>query len=97
MDEDELPEAAAARELEEQTGFHAELEHLATVQAAPEVVASERVVFVGRDGERVAEPVTSEPVACTEWIPVKAAVQLMDSGELWDSSTALALLRASSA
>jgi 8-oxo-dGDP phosphatase len=92
VDAGEGPYEAAARELEEQTGYRAgRLQPMVTVQAAPDFAAGERVVLLGRDGLEIAAPVTSEPVDRAEWVPVGMLPELMARGELWDATTALAL------
>jgi 8-oxo-dGDP phosphatase len=93
VDEGEQPDEAALRELEEQTGYRAgRMEPLVTVQAAPDTADGERVVFVGRDGEHVRDSVSSEPIERVEWVPVGMVPRLIAAGELWDATTALALL-----
>jgi 8-oxo-dGTP pyrophosphatase MutT (NUDIX family) len=95
VDDGEQPEDAAARELEEQTGYRAgRLQHLVTFQPVPEIADAERVVFVGGDGQLVGEPVSSEPIDRAEWIPVGTVPNLIASGELWNAMTAAALLYA---
>jgi 8-oxo-dGTP pyrophosphatase MutT (NUDIX family) len=93
VDEDEQPDEAALRELEEQTGYRAgRIDPLVTVQAAPDVADGERIVFVGRDGQFVGDPVSSEPIGRAEWVPVGMVPRLIAGGELWDATTAMALL-----
>jgi 8-oxo-dGTP pyrophosphatase MutT (NUDIX family) len=90
VDEDEQPDEAALRELEEQTGYRAgRIEPLTTVQAMPDVADGERTVFVGRDGRQVGDPVSSEPVDRVEWVPVGTVPRLIAGGELWDATTAM--------
>jgi len=93
VDEDEEPDEAALRELEDQTGYQAgRLQHMVTVQSAPEVADAERIVFVGRDGRLVRDLVSSEPIERVEWVPVGMVPQLIARGEVWDNTTAMALL-----
>ncbi len=81
MDEDEEPGEAAARELEEQTGYAAgQLEHLITFQPVAEVVDGERVVFAGRDPQQVGEPVSAEGIERVEWVPLDSVLELIASG-----------------
>jgi 8-oxo-dGTP pyrophosphatase MutT (NUDIX family) len=91
----EEPEEAAARELEEQTGFRAgRLQHLVTFQPVPEIGDAERIVFIGGAGEFVGEAVTSEPVDRAEWVPMGMVPNLIASGQLWNATSAAALLYA---
>jgi 8-oxo-dGDP phosphatase len=93
VDEGEEPGAAAARELEEQTGYRAgRLEHLVTFQPVAEVVDAERVVFVGRDVQRVGEPVSLEGVERVEWVPLESVPGLIADGQVWNAGSVVGLL-----
>lgn len=93
VDEDEEPGEAAVRELEEQTGCRAEqLEHLITFQPAAEIADGERIVFVGRDAERVADPVSAEVIERVEWVPLESVPDLIADGEVWNSASVVGLL-----
>jgi 8-oxo-dGDP phosphatase len=93
VDEGEEPGAAAARELEEQTGYRAgRLEHLVTFQPLAEVVDAERVVFVGRDVQRVDEPVSLEGVERVEWVPLELVPGLIADGQVWNAGSVVGLL-----
>jgi 8-oxo-dGDP phosphatase len=93
VDEGEQPDEAAQRELEDQTGYRAgRMEPFLRMQTAPDAADGERVVFVGRDGQHVRDSVTSEPIQRAEWVPVGMTPRLIARGELWDATTALALL-----
>ena len=71
VDEGGEAREAAVRELEEQTGYRAgELEHLMTFQPVPGAMDAERVVLVGRNPQRVGEPVRSEGIDGVEWHPL---------------------------
>lgn len=93
VDEGEEAQVAAARELEEQTGYRAgELEHLATFQPIPELLDAERVVFLGRDAQRVGEPVSSEDIEGIEWLPLGSVVGLLTARQIWDADSVVGLL-----
>ncbi len=92
VDEGEDPREAAARELEEQTGYRADkLELLMTFQPVPEVVDAERVVFLGRDAHQVGEPARSDDIEL-EWLPLGSVVGLIASRQIWDAATVVGLL-----
>jgi 8-oxo-dGDP phosphatase len=92
VDEDEDPRDAAVRELEDQTGYRAGvLEHLMTFQPVPEVLDAERVVFLGRDAQRVGEPVRPEGVE-QEWLPLASVVGLIAARGIWDAASVVGLL-----
>jgi 8-oxo-dGTP pyrophosphatase MutT (NUDIX family) len=93
VDEDEEPRDAAVRELEEQTGYRAaQLEPLVTFEAAAEIADAERVVFVGRDAQRVGEPVRSEGIERVEWFPIESVPELIAEGQIWNAASAVGLL-----
>lgn len=57
VDADEEPADAAARELEEETGYRAaQVEHIATFQPMPGMIDAEHFVFVGTNAKRVGDP-----------------------------------------
>ena len=94
IDEGEEPAETAKRELEEETGYRAgRVEHLATFQPMGGMVDSEHFVFVGRDPEKMGEPTETNEVERMEWVPLSSVPQLIDSGEIWNSGTLVALLR----
>ena len=93
VEEDEDPAEAAARELEDLTGFRAgRLDRLAAVQPAPEIVDSERFVFLGRDPVAVGEPVALDAGERADWKPLGAVPGLMAAGEVWNSLSVVGLL-----
>lgn len=92
VDEDEDARDAAVRELEEQTGYRAdELEHLMTFQPVPELVNSERMVFLGRDAQQVGEPIHSESLE-QEWLPLSSVVGLLAARQIWDAASVVGVL-----
>jgi 8-oxo-dGTP pyrophosphatase MutT (NUDIX family) len=94
IDEGEEPSETAARELEEETGYGAgRVEHLATFQPMVGMVDSEHFVFVGREPEKIGEPTEINEVERMEWVPLSSVSQLIDTGEIWNSGTLVALLR----
>lgn len=94
VDEDEEPADAAARELEEETGYRAgRVEHLVTFQPMAGTLDSEHVAFVGREPERVANTVDVNEVTRMEWMPLESVPGLIASGDIWNAGTLVALLR----
>jgi 8-oxo-dGDP phosphatase len=95
VDEGEDPAAAAVRELEEQAGYRAgEVRHLVSFQPFAESADAEHVVFIGRDGERVGDPVSSEPIKRAEWVPLVSVPGMIAAGEVWNSGSVVGLLQA---
>jgi ADP-ribose pyrophosphatase YjhB (NUDIX family) len=94
IDEGEEPAEAAARELEDSTGYRAgRVGHLITFQPMAGSVEAEHVVFVGRDPEYVGEPTVIGEVGRAEWVPLGSVSGLIAAGEVWNAGSLVALLR----
>jgi 8-oxo-dGDP phosphatase len=94
VDEGEDPAAAAVRELEEQAGYRAgEVRHLVSFQPVAESADAEHVVFIGRDGERAGDRVSSEPIERAEWVPLESVPGMIAAGEVWNSGSVVGLLQ----
>jgi 8-oxo-dGDP phosphatase len=93
VDEDEEPEAAAVRELEDQTGCRpAQLERLISFEPVAEIADAERVVFVGRDAQHAEEPVRSDDIETVSWVPLASVPELIGTGQVWNSASVVGLL-----
>lgn len=93
VDDDEEPQAAAARELEDQAGYRAgQLVHLVSFEPVPDSVDGEHAVFVCRDAEQVGDAVSAEGVARSEWVPLSSVPELITSGDVWVAATLVGLL-----
>jgi len=94
VDSDEEPADAAARELEEETGYEAaRVEHVATFQPMPGMVDAEHFVFVGMDPKRVGDPTDLSEAARIEWVPLESVAAMIDAGEIWNAGSLVALSR----
>jgi 8-oxo-dGTP pyrophosphatase MutT (NUDIX family) len=94
VDADEEPADAAARELEEETGYRARhVEHLGTFQPMPGNVDAEHFVFVGTEPERVGDPTDLSEATRVEWVPLESVAAMIDAGEIWNASSLVALSR----
>jgi 8-oxo-dGTP pyrophosphatase MutT (NUDIX family) len=92
VDTDEEPADAAARELEEETGYRAgQVEHSTSFQPMPGMVDAELFVFVGTDPERVGDPTDLSEAARFEWVPLASVPHMIDAGEIWSAGTLVAL------
>jgi ADP-ribose pyrophosphatase YjhB (NUDIX family) len=94
VNEGEESAEAAARELEDSTGYRAgRVGHLITFQPMAGVVDAEHVVFAGQDPERIGEPTVTGEVGRAEWVPLGSVPGLIAAGEVWDAGSLVALLR----
>jgi 8-oxo-dGDP phosphatase len=94
VDADEEPADAAARELEEETGYRAgRVEQLITFQPIAGSVDAEHVVFVGRDPQRIGDPADASEVTRMEWVPLRSVPELITAGKIWNAGSLVALMR----
>jgi 8-oxo-dGDP phosphatase len=93
VDEDEEPADTAVRQLEDMTGYRAgQLEQLIAYQPAAEIVDSVRVVFLGKEPDRVGEPVGLDIGERAEWVPLASVPGLIAGGQVWDGTSVVGLL-----
>ncbi len=91
----EKPEACAVRETEEETGYRpAELEPLGWIWTTPGFSDEKIWLFLGRGLEETRQELDEDEVLELERIPLREAVDKAARGEIHDSKTAIALLRA---
>jgi ADP-ribose pyrophosphatase len=95
LEPDEKPEACAVRETEEETGYRpAELEPLGWIWTTPGFSDEKIWLFLGRGLEETRQELDEDEVLELERIPLREAVDKAARGEIHDSKTAVALLRA---
>ncbi|WP_380164648.1 NUDIX domain-containing protein [Jannaschia sp. R86511] len=93
VDDGESPKVAAARELEEETGYRAgSLECVVSYEPLIGMVSARHHVFVGRDPERVSEPVETDEAARAEWVDLDRIPVLIRDGDVANSGTLVAVL-----
>jgi 8-oxo-dGTP pyrophosphatase MutT (NUDIX family) len=93
VDQGEDAAKAAAREVEEETGWRPHgLIQIASFEPMIGMVDSPHEVFVGRGATRVGEPSDSEEAGDVAWIPLADIRNLLAHGELAGSGTLVALL-----
>jgi len=93
VDQAEDPAVAAAREVEEETGYRAiAFEHLVTFEPMIGTVRSPHHVFVARDAVRVGEPTESTEMQRMEWMPLSRVPALIAGGTIRNSGTLVGLL-----
>jgi 8-oxo-dGTP pyrophosphatase MutT (NUDIX family) len=86
-------EAAAAREVEEETGWRpGPMSRLVSYQPISGMVDSPHAVYLARGATYVGPPAESDENGRIEWIPLATVRKLVDKGELLGSGTLIGLL-----
>lgn len=84
---------AAAREVEEETGWRpGPMRRIAAYQPMSGMVDSPHEIYCARGATLVGEPALSEEVGRIDWVPLSSVRQLADKGELLGSGTLVGLL-----
>lgn len=95
LEPNEKPEACAIRETEEETGYKpAELEPLGWIWTTPGFCDEKIWLFLARGLEETRQELDEDEVLEPERMPLREAVEKAARGEIHDSKTAVALLRA---
>ncbi len=85
--------AAAAREVEEETGWRpAALEHFLTFQPMVGMVDTPHELYRGRGATLVGEPTDLEEAGRVGWIPMSEILDLISRGEVLGSGSLVGLL-----
>lgn len=94
IDDGESGTEAAAREVEEETGWRpsSPLKHLLTFQPMVGMVDSPHELYIGRGADFIQSPVDSEEAARVEWIPLSDIERMVENDELLGAGTLIALL-----
>lgn len=93
VDPGESAEAAARREVEEETGWRVDqLEHLTSFQPMSGMVDTPHELFAGRGAVQVGEPSDAEEAAIIEWVPMSSVLELVRKGEVLGSGSLVGLL-----
>ncbi|MET8623553.1 NUDIX domain-containing protein [Kitasatospora sp. NPDC004669] len=93
VDAGEDAATAAAREVEEETGWRpTKLQHAVTFQPMVGMVDSPHEIFVGQGATLIGDPTDEEEAGRIEWIPLADIPSLMAQDKLQGSGTLVALL-----
>ena len=69
------------------------VEPLVAFQPRPGTAEAQHFIFGGREPERLGDPTEVNESSRLEWVPLSSVPDLIDSGDMWDGGTQLALLR----
>jgi 8-oxo-dGTP pyrophosphatase MutT (NUDIX family) len=93
IEDDETPAQAAAREVEEETGWRPrQLEPLLVTQPSAGTMDSAHHIFVGTGAVQVGAPVDSYESSAIQWIPLADIPGLIGKQDIHGSTTMASLL-----
>lgn len=94
IEEGEEPAAAAAREVEEETGWRvAAVEPLVVFHPVGGMLRSAYHVFRAQGAEHVGEPTEQDEAERVAWVPLAGVLPLIAAGEIATSASLVGLLR----
>ncbi|WP_106366342.1 NUDIX domain-containing protein [Glycomyces artemisiae] len=95
IEEGESPEAAARRELEEETGWRSvgTMHYLCYIQPSPGLMTAEHHIFKTELVQHIGAPIDGFESERIEWIPLADIGSLIDKGDISAATTMSALLR----
>lgn len=95
VDEAEDVADAAAREVEEETGWRPRsMKHLVTFQPAIGSLDQPQEIYLARGADRTGTTPDINEAELVEWIPLNEAVSMIDRGEIIGVATIVAIYRA---
>ncbi len=94
VEEGEEPEATAAREVAEESGYRplGEAEHLISFEPLPGQVTAKTDVYLWRAAEKIGEPTDTEEVGRLDWVPLARIPELALRQELLGAGALVPLL-----
>ena len=93
IEDDETPAQAAAREVEEETGWRPrEIQPLLVTQPSAGAMDSAHHIFVGTGAAQVGVPVDSYESSAIQWIPLATIPDLISNQDIHGSTTMASLL-----
>ena len=94
LDPGESPEACAAREVQEETGFRAgRLEPLGWIWTTPGFTDEKIWLFLGQELSAASQALQPDEVLSVQRMPLEEAVEMALTGQITDAKTICALLR----
>jgi 8-oxo-dGTP pyrophosphatase MutT (NUDIX family) len=93
IDAGETPAEAAAREVEEETGWRSgQLQPLLVAQPTAGIMDAAHHIFIGTDGTEVSEPADRFESSTIQWVPLSDVPGLIAKQDIVSASTMAALL-----
>lgn len=90
----ENPEAAASRELEEETGYRAErLEHLVDIYPSPGYTDEIIYIYLANGARMEGQHLDEDEFINAQFVELSEAERMIDSGEICDAKTIAALYK----
>jgi 8-oxo-dGTP pyrophosphatase MutT (NUDIX family) len=95
VDDGEDPIRAAAREVEEETGWRpGPLEKVVSFQPLVGAANARCDLFLARSAERIGRPTDINEAELVRWVPVDAAAELVASGDIVSAGAIMAVMHA---
>lgn len=89
----ELPKDAAARELEEETGYKAELCHLVNIFPSPGYTDEVIHIYFAKNSTRTEQKLDDGEFLNAEFVPLDKVLSMIESGEICDAKTVVAVYK----
>ena len=89
----EAPAAAAARELEEETGYMADLKHLADIYPSPGYTDEVIHIYTAESSSYIGEHPDDGEFLNAEFIPLEKVEKMIENGEINDAKTVAAIYK----
>lgn len=93
LNDGEEPCVAAARELEEETGYKAELVHFMDICPTPGYTDEIIHIFYAENSTRSAQNLDEGEFLNVEFLPLDIVVEMIERGEISDAKTIIAIYR----
>lgn len=93
VNEGELPSVAAARELEEETGYKSELTHLVDIYPSPGYTDEIIHVYFAENSTRSRQNLDDGEFLTAEFIPLDRVLSMIENGEITDAKTVVAVYK----
>lgn len=93
MEEGEDAKISAVRELEEETGYRAEVTHLLDIYPTPGYIDEIIHIYLAKEGEFVGQKLDDGEFLNLFFIPLEQVVKMIESGEICDAKTVAAIYK----